>query len=67
VFINTASIHLIGLGRFGDDLDPYAIPKFIFELDRVMRGNADLFVSMALGTNQLKFNSEYEFDLNSIE
>jgi SAM-dependent methyltransferase len=67
VFTSTASIQLIGLGRYGDNLEPYAIPNFISELDRVLRGNASIYISMALGTNQLKFNSEYEFDFSTIK
>ncbi len=67
VFTSTASIQLIGLGRYRDNLEPYAIPNFISELHRVMRLNADLYISMALGTNQLKFNSEYEFDFDTIK
>ena len=67
VFTSTVSVHLIGLGRYGDLIDSDAIPNFIRELDRVLKPNSDLFISLALGKNALKYNVHWEFELETIK
>lgn len=63
VFTSTASLPLIGLGRYGDRQDPDCLPRLIGELSRVMKEDADLLVSMSLGKNLLNFNNSWFFDL----
>ena len=67
IFTSTVSVHLIGLGRYGDIIDPNAIPNLIGELDRVLKPNSDLFISLALGKNALKYNVHWEFELETIK
>ena len=58
-FTSSAALQLVGLGRYGDRLDPDCLPRFVCELDRVMAPNADLFVSMCLGPDLLAFNNSW--------
>jgi hypothetical protein len=67
VFTSMASLQLIGLGRYGDRLDPHCLPRLVRELDRVMRSSASLIVSMCLGPNLLNFNNSWFFDLPTLE
>lgn len=66
VLICPATIHLIGLGRYGDKINPYAIPNFISEINRVMkRENSHIFLATTLGENALIFNIYYIFDFHT--
>lgn len=67
VFTSPATLHLIGLGRYGDKLDPNALINFVKELDRVMKKKSDLFLCMPLGKNQLIFNLHYIFDFDTLK
>lgn len=67
IFTSTASLPLIGLGRYGDRQDPDCLPRLIAELDRVMKPDADLLVSMSLGKNLLNFNNSWFLDLPTTE
>lgn len=58
-FTSSAALQLVGLGRYGDRLDPDCLPRFVGELDRVMTPAADLFVSMCLGPDLLAFNNSW--------
>jgi len=37
IFTSSVSLHLVGLGRYGDELNPNTLIGFIMELDRVMK------------------------------
>lgn len=67
VFTSSVTLPLIGLGRYGDKLDAWAAVTLIKELDRVMRPDADLLISMCLGRNILNFNNGWFIDLPTIE
>jgi SAM-dependent methyltransferase len=67
VFTSTATLPLIGLGRYGDRLDPACLPNLIRELDRVMKPDAELIISMSLGPNCLNFNNSWFFSMPAIE
>ena len=64
-FTSTVAIPLIGLGRYGDRVDPNAIPNLIIELGRVMTDAAELLVSLTLGPNMLAFNNSWYLDLET--
>ncbi len=67
IFTSTVSIPLLGLGRYGDKVDPNAIENFIQELTRVMKDGSTLYISMCLGHNILCFNNGYYLTLEKIE
>jgi SAM-dependent methyltransferase len=66
VFTSMASLPLIGLGRYGDRLDPDCLERFVAELGRVMKPDADLLISMCLGPNVLNFNNGWFLDMETI-
>lgn len=47
----------IGLGRYGDSLDPQGTIKSIRELTRVLAVNGDLYFSLPVGRPKLYFNA----------
>jgi SAM-dependent methyltransferase len=67
VFTSMVSLPLIGLGRYGDKLDPFCLVRLIAELDRVMKPDSTLLVSMCLGPNILNFNNGWFLDLPTIK
>ena len=67
IFTSTVSIPLLGLGRYGDRVDPNAIENFIGELDRVMKDKSTLYISMCLGHNILCFNNGFYLTIEKIE
>lgn len=64
---STVALPLIGLGRYGDKLDPNCLHNFLIELDRVMMPDSDLYVSMCLGPDFLSFNNGWFLELNTIK
>jgi hypothetical protein len=66
VFISPATLHLVGLGRYGDKLSPDALFLFLKELKRVLKKEADVFICIPLGKNALIFNYHYIFDFDTI-
>ena len=67
IFTSPGTLHLCGLGRYGDILNPNALVDFIKELDRVMKKeNSHLFLILPLGRNHLLFNLHFIFDFNTI-
>jgi SAM-dependent methyltransferase len=67
VFISPVTLNLIGLGRYGDNIDPKAIPKFIQELSRCMKQNGIAYISVVLGNDQLLFNHHYIISFPTIK
>lgn len=51
------TIEHIGLGRYGDELDPLGSLKACKELTRVLAKNGNLYVSMPIGKSRLCFNA----------
>jgi len=66
VFTSMVSLPLVGLGRYGDRMDVNCLPRFVAELGRVMKPDADLLVSMCLGRNVLNFNNGWFLDMPTI-
>jgi SAM-dependent methyltransferase len=55
-------IEHIGLGRYGDPLDPYGSEKAIQELKRVVQPGGDLYISIPLDDeNRIYFNAHRAF------
>jgi len=48
----------IGLGRYGDSLDPFGTLKAAKELSRVLAPNGNLYFSLPIGKPRLRFNGE---------
>lgn len=68
VFTSAATLHLIGLGRYGDRLNPNALPSLINELDRVMKPESHLIFSAQLDDkSRLLFSNGWVFTLNFIQ
>lgn len=67
IFLSPGTLHLVGLGRYGDKLDPNVLPRFIKDLNRVMKKKSDLFLLMPLGKNHLLFNFHYIFDFHTLK
>jgi len=60
-----SSLHVlehIGLGRYGDPVDPEGYLKAIRELQRVAAPAAALYVSVPIGKQRLEFNGQRVFD-----
>jgi hypothetical protein len=66
-FTSTVAIPLMGLGRYGDRVDPNAVQTLIAELNRVLNVDAELLVSLTTGPNFLAFNNGWYLDLTTIE
>lgn len=47
----------IGLGRYGDPIDPQGSVKAAFELQRILRPGGKLFLSLPIGREQVCFNA----------
>lgn len=67
IFTSSVSLPLVGLGRYGDKLNPACLPNLIEELNRVMKPDADLLISMCLGKNMLNFNNGWFLDMPTIK
>jgi SAM-dependent methyltransferase len=61
-------IEHIGLGRYGDPLDPYGTEKAIEELKRVVRDGGDLYISLPVDDkNRVYFNAHRAFEETYLE
>lgn len=60
-------IEHIGLGRYGDPVDPYGHEKAAKELTRVLHKNGILLIGVPVGQNRLCFDAHRIFDPGSIE
>lgn len=61
-------IEHIGLGRYGDTLDPFGTEKAIDELKRVVAPGGDLYVSVPIGDeNATYFNAHRAFEESYLE
>ena len=60
------TIEHIGLGRYGDKIDPKADFKAITELKRVLQKNGNLLLVVPIGKSVVKFNNMRIYDYNEI-
>jgi hypothetical protein len=67
VFTSMASLPLVGLARYGDKLDPDCIARVTSELQRVMKPDSNLLISMCLGKNVLNFNNGWFLEMPVIQ
>ncbi|MDO8713799.1 MAG: DUF268 domain-containing protein [Polynucleobacter sp.] len=67
VFTSSVSLHLVGLGRYGDEVNPNALIQFVDELNRVMKEKSELIFSISYGRNFLAFNEGWKFDIETIK
>lgn len=52
----------IGLGRYGDKIDPNGLKKSCYELSRVLKSNGNLYVSFPVGKERVEFNAQRVLD-----
>jgi hypothetical protein len=52
----------IGLGRYGDPIDPLGMERACHELSRVIQPGGRLFVSFPVGRDRIEFNSQRVID-----
>jgi SAM-dependent methyltransferase len=56
-------IEHIGLGRYGDEIDPYGSEKAFSEVNRVLKPGANFYFSVPIGAvNKVCFNAHRVFD-----
>ncbi|NMM61485.1 DUF268 domain-containing protein [Clostridium sp. P21] len=67
VFSSLVSIHLLGFGRYGDEVNPYTLINFIQEINRVMKNKGDLIISTMYGKKSLLFDCGWIFDIDTIK
>lgn len=60
------SIEHVGLGRYGDTLDPFGTEKACTELKRVLAKNGYLYISVPIGKQRLCFNAHWVFSPQTI-
>jgi len=64
-----SSLHVIehiGLGRYGDPLDPAGSDKACAELLRVVASGGRLLVSVPVGTPRIQFNGQRVFSIDEV-
>jgi hypothetical protein len=57
----------IGLGRYGDDLDPLGTEKAAHELQRVLARSGNLYFAIPVGRPRLRFNGQRVIDPEQVE
>jgi hypothetical protein len=57
----------IGLGRYGDPLDPEGHVKAAGELSRVLADGGDLYLSVPIGRERVCFNAQRVFSVATIK
>lgn len=67
IFTSPGSLHLIGLGRYGDKKDPLALLKFLKELKRVMKNNSKMYLLLPLGMDQLLYGFHFIYSFETIQ
>ena len=56
------AIEHVGLGRYGDSIDPDGYRKAIAELQRIAAPEAPLYIGVPIGNQRLEFNAQRVFD-----
>jgi SAM-dependent methyltransferase len=66
---SVSSLHVVehvGLGRYGDALDPHGSERALSELARVVAPGGRLYVSVPIGRETVCFNAHRVFDPDTI-
>jgi len=66
VFTSTVALPLVGLGRYGDRVNPDCLFELVREVSRVLRPDGEILCSMCLGRNVLNFNNGWFLDLPTL-
>ena len=66
VFTSPGTLHLIGQGRYGDELNPCALLEFLEELNRVTKDNSKAYIMLPLGKDALLFGYHLIYSYESI-
>ncbi len=61
------AIEHIGLGRYGDNIDPLGYEKAIESLFRILKPNGTLYFSLPIGEQRVEFNSQRVFSLKHLQ
>ena len=64
-----SSLHVIehiGLGRYGDPIDPRGAERAAVELQRVLAPGGRLYLSTPIGRPRIQFNSQRTFDVQEV-
>jgi len=64
-----SSLHVIehiGLGRYGDPIDPGGSAKAAMEIQRVLGDGGRAYVSMPIGAPRVQFNGQRVFSVNQV-
>jgi hypothetical protein len=67
--LSLSSLHVVehvGLGRYGDPLDPHGTRKALAELERVLGSGGSLFLSLPIGRPRVCFNAHRIHDPRQI-
>lgn len=56
----------VGLGRYGDELDPIGYLKGMKELERILKPGGRLYFSVPIGKQRLEFNSQRVFNSSTV-
>lgn len=56
----------VGLGRYGDDVDPSGYLKGMKELERILKPGGKLYFSVPIGKQRLEFNSQRIFSPSTV-
>ncbi len=62
-----ATLHLIGLGRYGDRRDPYALLTFKEELVRVLRPDGKAYLLLPLGRDCLVYGLHFIYSFSTMQ
>jgi hypothetical protein len=60
------TVEHVGLGRYGDDIDPDGWKKSLAELARVVKPTGRLYVSVPVGVERVKFNAHRIFSPHTV-
>lgn len=66
IFTSPSTLHLIGQGRYGDELNPCALLEFLEELNRVTKDNSKAYIMLPLGKDALLFGYHFIYSYKSI-
>lgn len=58
-------IEHIGLGRYGDPIDPKGSIKAVNEIQRVLEKNGKAYITVPIGRERTQFNSQRIFNVNN--
>ncbi|NPA41721.1 MAG: DUF268 domain-containing protein [Aquificae bacterium] len=66
VFTSPGTLHLIGIGRYGEKKNPKALVEFLKELKRVMKDKGKMYVLLPLGKDQFVYGLHFIYSFDAI-